>query len=133
MHSAVLFNKIKYIKDEIDNDANTKAGFFGEVLLCTILKALYGKDSFISRGRFFDPLENFETKGYDSYHIFNNSGQIELWFGEVKFHESHNSAIISVMENIDKALSTDYLMLLFHHEQVSIYLSYLLYTILHIF
>lgn len=109
MHSAALSNKIKYIKDEIDNDTNAKAGFFGEVLLCTILKALYGKDSFISRGRFFDPLENSETKGYDSYHIFNNGGQIELWFGEVKFHESHNSAIKSVMENIDKALSMEYL------------------------
>lgn len=109
MHSAALSNKIKYIKDEIDNDSNAKAGFFGEVLLCTILKALYGKDSFISRGRFFDPLENSETKGYDSYHIFNNGRQIELWFGEVKFHESHNSAINSVMENIDKALSMEYL------------------------
>ena len=109
MHAAALSNKIKYIKDEIDNDSNTKAGFFGEVLLCTILKALYGKDSFIARGRFFDPLENSETKGYDSYHIFDNNEQIELWFGEVKFHESHNTAINSVMENIDKVLSINYL------------------------
>ena len=109
MHAAALSNKIKYIKDEIDNDSNTKAGFFGEVLLCTILKALYGKDSFIARGRFFDPLENSETKGYDSYHIFDNNGQIELWFGEVKFHESHNTAINSVMGNINKALSINYL------------------------
>lgn len=109
MHAAALSNKIKYIKDEIDNDSNTKAGFFGEVLLCTILKALYGKDSFIARGRFFDPLENSETKGYDSYHIFDNKGQIELWFGEVKFHESHNTAINSVMGNINKALSINYL------------------------
>lgn len=104
MHSAALRNKLKYHEDE-----DLQYGFFGEVILCSFLKALYGKDSFIARGRFFDPLEDSETKGYDCYHIFNNNNQIELWFGEVKFHQSHNTAINSVMENLEKALSMKYL------------------------
>lgn len=106
MHTAALKNKMKYLSED---DTEVKYGFFGEVLLYTFLYAIYSVDSFVSRGIFFNPLEDSETKGYDSYHLIENQGQIELWFGEAKFHRSHNTAIRSVMDNIDKALSDKYL------------------------
>ena len=108
MHSAALCNKLKY-SEQNENETELQYGFFGEVLLCSFLVALYGKDSFIARGRFFEPMEDSETKGYDCYHIFENNNQTELWFGEVKFHQSHNNAINSVMNSINKALSCEYL------------------------
>lgn len=106
MHSAALCNKLKYSEQD---ETELQYGFFGEVLLCSFLMGLYGKDSFIARGRFFEPMEDSETKGYDCYHIFENNNQTELWFGEVKFHQSHNNAINSVMNSINKALSCEYL------------------------
>ncbi|HFK5575165.1 TPA: Hachiman antiphage defense system protein HamA, partial [Elizabethkingia anophelis] len=53
--------------------------------------------------------ENSETKGYDSYHLIENAGQTELWFGEVKFHNNYKAGIKSVFKNIDKAISDNYL------------------------
>ena len=90
---------------------NTKLsyGFYGEVVLYTLLRVVYGANALISRGYFFNVLEKGETKGYDSYHIVNSNDSLELWFGEAKFYKSYASAIKSVMKNIQKALSNDYL------------------------
>ncbi len=52
----------------------------------------YGTDILVSRGYFYNPLEKSETKGYDSYHMFQNENDLELWFGEAKFHESYRTA-----------------------------------------
>lgn len=34
--------------------------------------------------------------------------ETQLWFGEVKFHQSYTSAVDSVYSNIEKAISDDY-------------------------
>lgn len=102
--------KLKY-NEQAENQVKIKYGFYGEVLLYCLLYKIYNANCLISRGYFYNPLENEETKGYDSYHLIYNSetNLIELWFGEVKFHIAYSSAIKSVMQNIDKALSDNYL------------------------
>ena len=53
--------------DEDDSDATKlKYGFFGEVILHSILKVFFGTQTFISKGYFYNPLENSESKDYSS-------------------------------------------------------------------
>lgn len=108
MHTAALKTKLKY-NPEATEAVKIKYGFFGEVLLYSILLITYNAQPIIARGYFYNPLEKSETKGYDSYQLVDNAGNIELWFGEVKFHIDYKKAINSVMANIEKALSDDYL------------------------
>lgn len=108
LHIIALRNKLKYNPD-IDEESKIKYGFFGEVILYSILVILFKSKPLIARGYFYSPLENSETKGYDSYHLIEHNGLLELWFGEVKFHINHTQGIKSVLENIDKALSDLYL------------------------
>ncbi|WP_439556687.1 HamA C-terminal domain-containing protein [Dyadobacter sp.] len=107
LHAVALKSKLKYNEDS-DETAKIKYGFYGEVILFSILMVLYKAKPVIARGYFYNPLENAETKGYDSYQLVENNGQTELWFGEVKFHKNHKQAIKSVLSNIEKALSDDY-------------------------
>jgi len=108
LHAAALKTKLKYNAAAADN-VKIKYGFFGEVLLYSILLFAYKAKPIIARGYFYNPLEKSETKGYDSYQLIDNEGAIELWFGEVKFHIDYKKAIDSVMSNIEKAISDEYL------------------------
>lgn len=108
LHAKALQSKFKY--DPSDNDnSKLKYGFYGEVILYSILVVLYKANPIISRGYFYSPLENSETKGYDAYHLIENNGITELWFGETKFHSSHSNGINSALKNVGKAISDDYL------------------------
>ncbi len=103
-----LQTKIRY--DERDEPlTKLKYGFFGEVLLYSFLHHIYRANPLISRGYFFNPLENSETKGYDSYHLIENDGVVELWFGEVKFRDTLYSGAKSAIDGLDKAFTDDYL------------------------
>ena len=102
-----LKNKLKYNYDA-DETAKVKYGFFGEVILYSMLMVMFKAKPLIARGYFYNPLENAETKGYDSYQLIDNKGTTELWFGEVKFNINHKQGIKSVLDNIDKALSDLY-------------------------
>jgi len=106
--SKALYNKIKY-KEYQTELTKIKYGFYGEVLLYSILYNFYKSKPIISRGYFYNPLENSETKGYDSYHIIENKDNIELWFGEVKFRETLESSAKSAIEGLEKAFSDTYL------------------------
>jgi len=106
--SRALINKIKY-KDWQKENTKIKYGFYGEVLLYSFLYHFYKTKPIISRGYFYNPLENSETKGYDSYHLIENDKKVELWFGEVKFRATLNSCIKSAYEGLDKAFSDNYL------------------------
>ena len=44
-----------------------------------------------------------------AFHIVKTTNVTRLWFGEVKFHQSYQSAVDSVFEKIGEALSNDYL------------------------
>ena len=103
-----LFNKIKY-KEYKDELTKIKYGFYGEVLLYSMLYHFYNTKPIISRGYFYNPLENSETKGYDSYHLIENEDKIELWFGEVKFRDTLDSGAKDAIEGLDKAFSDTYL------------------------
>ncbi len=96
--------------DEEDSDeTQLKYGFFGEVILYAILKIIYGADSIISKGYFYSPIENSESKGYDAYHLIESNRTIQLWFGETKFYKSYTGAVNDVLSKIDKSLSDNYL------------------------
>ena len=85
-------------------------GFYGEVLLHLIPEHFYGAKKCIARGYFYSPLENSETKGYDSYLIIEDKDNIDLYFGEAKFYiDGYKKSVSSIFESIDKALSDTYL------------------------
>lgn len=108
LHYIALQKRLKYNSD-LDSDQKIKYGFLGEVILFSVLYVLFKSQPLIARGFFYNPLENSETKGYDSYHLIETSNQTELWFGEVKFHKNYKTGIDSIFRNIDKAISDDYL------------------------
>lgn len=106
--SIALKTKIKY-QEYQTKDTKIKYGFYGEVLLYLILCIFYQSSPLISRGYFYNPLENSETKGYDSYHLIEGDDKIELWFGEVKFRNTLDSGATSAINGLDKAFSDGYL------------------------
>lgn len=108
LHYLALQKRLKYNPD-LNLDQKTKYGFLGEVILFSVLYVLFKSQPLIARGYFYNPLENSETKGYDSYHLIENKNITELWFGEVKFHKNYKTGIDSIFENIEKAISDDYL------------------------
>ena len=100
-------NKLKY-DSNASHEAQIKYGFYGEVLLHLILSQIHGTNTLVSRGHFYDPLENSETKGYDAYHLLENTnGEIELWFGEVKFHDDYY-VVNDILNKISVSLSDEY-------------------------
>ena len=108
LFSRALITKLKY-KEWQDDITKIKYGFYGEVLLYSLLHHIYKSKPIISRGYFYNPLENSETKGYDSYHLIENDGEVELWFGEVKFRDTLMSGAKSAIEGLDKAFTNEYL------------------------
>lgn len=108
LHQRAIINKLKYDKDSKD-EVKLKHGFFGEVMLLCILIIMFDAKPIISRGYFYNILENSEAKGYDCYHLIDNGIDCQLWFGEAKFHGTYQSALKSVFSNLTKALSDDYL------------------------
>jgi len=108
MHSIALQTKLKY-NEYATEKSKISYGFHGETILYCMLYAKLNAKPVISRGYFYNPLESSETKGYDSYHLIENNGVTELWFGEVKFRNTHGSGIDSALESIEKAISDAYL------------------------
>ena len=95
--------------EEKDSDkTQEKYGFFGEVLLNLFLRICFKTTPIIAKGYFYNNLKPEEPKGYDSYHLIKTDKGISLWFGEVKFHQSYSTALKSVFDNIEKAISNDY-------------------------
>lgn len=108
LHSRAFQERIRFNEDDADT-TQLKYGFFGEVILHVILKIFFGNETIISKGYFFSPIENSESKGYDAYNLIEANSQIELWFGETKFHQSYSQAIDGVLEKIKISLSDNYL------------------------
>lgn len=108
LHTIALKAKLKY-NEHATEQSKISYGFHGETILFCILYGILNIKPVISRGYFYNPLESSETKGYDSYHLIENNGITELWFGEVKFRNTYNSGIKSALESIEKAISDDYL------------------------
>ena len=103
-----LKTKLKFTRtDSIDRQL--AYGFYGEVLLYLLLQKFHKVNTFISRGHFYNPLENSETKGYDTYQmILNPNGETELWFGEVKFHKDFRTGVSQILDKIQRSLGDEY-------------------------
>ena len=110
--SIALQTQIRYKETDTER-TKLSYGFYGEVLLYSILYHIYKSKPLISRGYFFSPLEKSEAKGYDSFHLIENDNNVELWLGEVKFRQafccSKTSSVKSAIDGLGKALSDDYL------------------------
>lgn len=96
--------RIKY--SEVAEKDKLSLGFFGEVLLYSILHSIYKVHPAISKGHFYI-IGNGESKGYDSYHLVEANGHIHLWFGEVKFRNTSPSCIKDALENLSNKILTD--------------------------
>ena len=107
LHAEAISQRMR-IEEGDDEQTQKKYGFFGEVLLNLILRIYYSTSAIIAKGYFYDILKPEEPKGYDSYHLIEAEDCAQLWFGEVKFHESYQQAIGSVFKNIEKAISDNY-------------------------
>lgn len=108
LHTIAFQDRIRFNEEDKD-ETQLKYGFFGEVILHAILKVYFGTETIISKGYFYNPLENSESKGYDAYHLVENNSNIQLWFGETKFHHSYTQAINDVLAKIKNSLSNNYL------------------------
>lgn len=109
LQTRALKSRMKFDRAATD-DQQLKYGFYGEVLLFLMLQHFHGAETFISRGHFYNPLESSETKGYDTYQmLLKADGSVELWFGEVKFHQSFRTGINQILDKIGISLSDDYL------------------------
>lgn len=108
LHTIAFQERIRFNEDDAD-ETQLKYGFFGEVILHAILKVFYGTDTIISKGYFYNPLENSESKGYDAYHLIESNSKVQLWFGETKFHQSYTQAVNDVLNKIMISLSDGYL------------------------
>lgn len=108
LHAIALKTKLKYNPDA-EETTKISYGFHGETILYCMLYAKLNAKPVISRGYFYNPLESAETKGYDSYHLIEQNGVTELWFGEVKFRNTHSSGVNSALDSIEKAISDEYL------------------------
>jgi len=101
-------NRLRY-SNEDELDTQLKYGFFGEVLLNILLEQFFASKKIIAKGYFYSPIEKSEPKGYDSFHFFeDDSNDFEFWFGESKMYISLKTAVTSVFNNINKALSSKY-------------------------
>lgn len=103
----VLASKIRY-QEEDAVATKQKYGFYGEVILNLILQKAFRTKVLLAKGYLYNPLENSETKGYDAYQFYYANDTLMLFWGEVKFHESVNSAVTDILKNITKATSENY-------------------------
>lgn len=106
-HFGAIRNRLRYEEDD-DIETKEKYGFYGEVILNLLLQIYYHTSAIIAKGCFYDILSPAENKGYDSFHIIEENNQMLLWFGETKFHQTYSSALESIFENIEKAISSGY-------------------------
>ena len=111
LHRRALTRKLKFNEDAAD-EQKLKYGFYGEVIIYCMLYIFYEAPPVIARGHLYQVLENGETKGYDAYHLIDNQGGVELWFGEVKFFSRFSSATTGpngAITNLKKAITDNYL------------------------
>lgn len=107
LHIEAITQRMR-IEEEDSNETQGKYGFFGEVLLNLYLRIIHSTNCIIAKGQFYDILSPEEPKGYDSYHLVEDDDKLFLWFGEVKFHQTDDSALKSALDNLEKAISDDY-------------------------
>lgn len=94
--------------EEANYTSKLRYGFYGEVLLYSLLINLFSTDVLISKGYFYSPLEEGEPKGFDAYHLIQHDDKVELWFGEAKFRKDYRKPIDEVLSGFSKTTSEGY-------------------------
>ena len=85
-------------------DKYKRRGEFGELMLHAILRELFDTEP-IANKLFFKSAVNETVKGFDSVHArVDDKGELELWFGEVKFYTSISRAVNAVASEISDHL-----------------------------
>lgn len=97
------------LQTKIREKPNKSHGFFGEVLLHSILCAFFKTDVLIARGYFYCPTSKNEVTGFDSYHLIQYGGKVQLWFGEAKFRTKYHQSICEIIKKLSLTISDDYL------------------------
>jgi hypothetical protein len=85
-----------------------RRGEFGEILLHILLRQHIHTIPAISKIYFKDS-SNDPVKGFDSVHIVDRNGALELWLGEVKFYKHIRQAIRDVVEELRRHTERNYL------------------------
>lgn len=89
----------------ISNRPKEKKGDYGELLLFLILESFYPARKFVTKIKLRSSLGE-EIKGYDCAHFsVEEGGQICLWLGEAKFHQSFGGAIAKAVESVNDHLN----------------------------
>lgn len=101
--------RIRYNESD-DISLKIKYGFFGEVVLNLILESLFKSSVLVAKGYFYDRTSKREAHGYDAFQSYYNrkNDSLCLVIGEAKFHSSFNSAVDSVVKNLEKATNEAY-------------------------
>ena len=94
--------------EEADQTTKLQYGFYGEVLLYSLLVNLFKTDVLISKGYFYSPLEKGEPKGFDAYHLIQHDDKVELWLGEAKFRSEYRRPINEVLSGFSKTTTEGY-------------------------
>jgi len=103
----VIQKSIRY-NPSANATAKIKYGFYGEVLIDLIMRCFLNTNVILARGYLYSPIENSEVKGFDSFHLVENNGKLDLWLGEAKFYVAYKKPITDVLEKLEKSLSNDY-------------------------
>lgn len=106
-HFSAIRSRLRYEEND-DDRTKDKYGFYGEVILNIMLQLIWGTETIVAKGFFYDILSPSENKGFDSFHLIEKDEQLYMWFGETKFHQTYSSALESIFENIEKAISDNY-------------------------
>lgn len=96
------FNKRSFTRIS-DANRNSK-GDYGELLLFIILSFFYDVPKFVTKARLRSTTRE-QIKGFDCAHFSIESGEVTLWLGEAKFHQSISSAISSSLSSLNDHLS----------------------------
>lgn len=87
------------------SDANKSSkGDYGELLLFIILGFFYDVPKFVTKARLRSTTRE-QIKGFDCAHFSIESGEVTLWLGEAKFHQSISSAISSSFSSLNDHLN----------------------------
>lgn len=89
-------------------DKYKRRGEFGELILHAIARDFFTAQPAVSKIYYKDS-DNDTVKGFDSVHIVENDGEIELWLGEVKFYSDLKRAISDVTAELKLHLAGNFL------------------------
>lgn len=85
-----------------------KRGEFGELLLHALIRQTFNSEPAISK-IYYKTANNDTVKGFDAVHIVEQSGDLELWLGEVKFYKNAQGAVRDVAKELAVHTQNDYL------------------------